>query len=107
MQQLIKEFMEKNKLPIAKFPRNPEDNIRYRLIAELQENLRKLTAAINKQDVLIVAQLAGDLTYKLYGLANLYGISMDAIIKEIHESKMNKKEIDINEVLFGHRHDNE
>lgn len=62
---------------------------------ELRKNLileeaREFVAAADKNDIVGVADALADLLYVVYGAAITYGLDMEPIYSEIHESNMSK-----------------
>lgn len=59
-------------------------------IAVIAEEFNELIKAIAEEDLVEIADALGDLEYVIYGCANAYGIDMEPIFNEIHESNMRK-----------------
>lgn len=73
-------------------------NIRLRLKL-IKEELRELTEALEKGDLVKVADGLGDLIYVVNGAAVTFGIDMDTVNPEIHRSNMTKLNEDGTPVL--------
>lgn len=62
-------------------------DLRVNLIAEEEMELRE---AINKHDLVEVADAIADLLYVVYGTAVEFGLPIDKIFAEVHRSNMTK-----------------
>ena len=61
--------------------------LRYELIREELEELRE---AIDKQDLLEIADALTDILYVTYGAGHAWGIDLDTCYHEVHRSNMSK-----------------
>lgn len=61
--------------------------LRYELIREELEELRE---AIDKQDLLEIADALTDILYVTYGAGHAWGIDLDTCYTEVHRSNMSK-----------------
>ena len=59
-------------------------------IAVIAEEFNELIKAIAEEDIVEIADALGDLEYVIHGCSNAYGIDMEPIFNEIHESNMRK-----------------
>ena len=88
--QKVKIFMEtfgqevKNK---ASFGTDQINQLRYNLI---KEELEELRIAIEKKDLLEVADALTDILYVTYGAGHAFGIDLDKCFNEVQESNMSK-----------------
>ena len=88
--QSVKKFMQtfgqevKNK---AEFPNEKIVKLRYELIKEELEELKK---AINEKDIKEVADALTDILYVTYGAGTAFGIDLDKCFDEVHQSNMSK-----------------
>jgi predicted HAD superfamily Cof-like phosphohydrolase len=90
VQQKVKEFHQAFKMPDRNTPGIPdeqEQQLRQDLIDEEVEELRE---AIANQDIVEIADALGDIAYVVFGAALHYGIDLNAVIEEIHQSNMSK-----------------
>jgi len=67
------------------------NNLRYNLI---KEELDELKQAINKKDLLEVADALTDILYVAYGAGHAFGINLDECFNEVQNSNMSKLGID-------------
>jgi len=122
MQELVKEFMEKHKQYIAKYPGLPQiKELRELRKVLIEEEYREYLIAERDNDLIAIADALGDLLYVIFGAAIVYGIPLEEVFKEIHKSNMTKpvaakrldgkvvkgrsyKPPDINGIIFGNRH---
>ena len=61
--------------------------LRYSLIAE---ELDEFGEAVEKNDLVGIADALTDLLYVVYGAGHAYGINLDKCFKEVHASNMSK-----------------
>ena len=61
--------------------------LRYNLIAE---ELGELKEALEKRDIIEVADALTDLLYVIYGAGHAFGINLDLCFEEVHASNMSK-----------------
>ena len=86
----VKMFMETFGQEIkekAKFPTNKITNLRYELIKEELEELKK---AIEERDIKEVADALTDILYVTYGAGHAFGINLDKCFLEVQNSNMSK-----------------
>jgi predicted HAD superfamily Cof-like phosphohydrolase len=67
----------------------PEDRIALRMDL-IREEVTELEIAIDKQDIVEVADALADLLYVTYGMAHEFGIPIDEVFEEVQESNMSK-----------------
>lgn len=58
----------------------------------VEEEVMELREAIYSDDLVEVADALGDILYVVYGAADVFGIPLDKVVKEIHRSNMSKLE---------------
>ena len=86
----VKEFMTtfgqevKNK---SEFPNEKIINLRKKLI---EEEYNELKEAINKNDIVEVADALTDILVVTYGAGAAFGIDLDKCFEEVHRSNMSK-----------------
>ena len=90
----VKNFMQtfgqevKNK---PSFSSEKINNLRYNLI---KEELEELKEAINKKDLIEVADALTDILYVTYGAGHAFGINLDDCFEEVQQSNMSKLDKD-------------
>lgn len=96
VQEKVREFHKVYGHPdrLGKVPRVMEDRkaLRWALIDE--EVNTELADALWVNDIVEVADAIGDAVYVLYGMAIEFGIDLDRVIDEIHDSNMSKLDSD-------------
>jgi len=75
----------------ADFPNNKITSLRYELIKEELEELKK---AIEEKDIKEVADALTDILYVTYGAGHAFGINLDKCFLEVQNSNMSKLGID-------------
>jgi predicted HAD superfamily Cof-like phosphohydrolase len=60
----------------------------------LQEEVDEFSEASKKRDIVEIADALADIVYVAYGAAINYGIDLDAVIEEVHNSNMTKLDDD-------------
>lgn len=73
------------------FPAMDDDKLRLRL---LREEVKELAEAMEKDDIVEVADGIADIVYVAIGTAVVKGIPFDDIFSEVHRSNMTKREPD-------------
>ena len=71
----------------AHFPNDKITSLRYELI---REELEELKEAINKKDLVEVADALTDILYVTYGAGHAFGINLDECFQEVQNSNMSK-----------------
>ena len=56
----------------------------------IKEETQELAQAIERQNLIAIADALGDIAYVTFGAALTYGIDLDAVLAEIHRSNMTK-----------------
>jgi hypothetical protein len=99
---LVLEFHETFDLPVAYRPTVdvPPEIIQLRADL-LAEELEELDQAIERRDLLAIADALGDSVYVLFGTALTFGIDLDAALREVHRANMSKLGADGRPVLRG------
>ena len=88
--QKVKTFMETFGQEVKSKPSFSSEkinNLRYSLI---KEELEELKQAIEKKDLLEVADALTDILYVTYGAGHSFGINLDACFNEVQNSNMSK-----------------
>ena len=86
----VREWQHGNVPPptVPKFPHKLTRELRSRLLAE---EFQEYTTAEYENDIVGLADALGDMMYVIVGTALLYGIPLDAVVKEICASNDTKK----------------
>ena len=69
-------------------------NINKLRIDLIKEELEELTDAMNKKDLLEVADALTDILYVTYGAGHAFGIDLDKCFEEVQNSNMSKLDVD-------------
>ena len=86
----VQEFHKLFNVPIAYAPCIPDKktcDLRYSLIKEEADELK---VAMERHDIIEVADALADLLYVVYGSAITFGIDIEPIFNEVHRSNMTK-----------------
>ena len=75
-------------------PSFSNDKINKLRIDLIKEELEELTEAIQKKDLLEVADALTDILYVTYGAGHAFGINLDECFNEVQKSNMSKLGID-------------
>jgi predicted HAD superfamily Cof-like phosphohydrolase len=71
-------------------PSFSSDKINKLRIDLIKEELEELTEALQKKDLLEVADALTDILYVTYGAGHAFGINLDACFNEVQDSNMSK-----------------
>lgn len=71
-------------------PTFPSDDIRQLHMQNLDEEVAELVRAEIDDDMVNVADALGDIIHSVFYYAAQYGINMDAVLEEIHQSNLSK-----------------
>ena len=71
-------------------PSFSSDKINKLRIDLIKEELEELTEAVQKKDLLEVADALTDILYVTYGAGHAFGINLDACFNEVQNSNMSK-----------------
>jgi len=88
--EMVKEFHMAFGQCCAKRPTFPDDDITDLRIELIEEEFDELKAAVFDKNMIEVADALTDLAYVIYGMADIYGIDLDACFREVHRSNMSK-----------------
>lgn len=92
--ECVREFHVTYGLPIADSPGHPSAD-RVKLRRDLiSEEYWEYDRAVEKEDLIGVADALGDLFYVIVGAALEYGIPLEDVITEIHRSNLTKLDTD-------------
>lgn len=88
MLEMVQEFHCKHRIKQDKFARNPV--VSALRVVLIDEELQELREALYLRDRVAIADALGDLLYVVFGAADVYGIDIDQVFREIHRSNMTK-----------------
>lgn len=60
----------------------------------LREEVEEFADAAERRDLVAIADALADVVYVAYGSAVTYGIDLDAVVREVHQSNMSKLDAD-------------
>ncbi len=83
-------FMKTFRQEVKSKPSFSTDKINKLRIDLIKEELEELTEAMNKQDLLEVADALTDILYVTYGAGHAFGIDLDKCFEEVQNSNMSK-----------------
>jgi|TARA_B110000438_G_C15749326_1_gene622190 predicted HAD superfamily Cof-like phosphohydrolase len=90
----VKNFMETYNQEIKQKSEFPDDKIIQLRIDLIQEELDELKLAIEKNDIVEVADALTDILYVTYGAGHSFGINLDKCFGEVQRSNMSKLDVD-------------
>lgn len=91
LQNAVREFMLQAQQECPIRPTSPlPHSVRSLRLALICEELGELTNAVNKNDMVEIADAIADLLYVVIGIGIAYGIDMEPIFAEVHRSNMSK-----------------
>lgn len=92
--EMVREFHVTYGLPVVETPGHPtEDRIKLRRDL-ISEEYWEYDRAVEKNDLINLAQELADILYVVYGAALEYGIDLDAVVTEVHRANMSKLDTD-------------
>ncbi len=89
--EMVQEFhraFSERKMPEA--PELQEVSIEELRMKLIMEEMEEIVDALHDEDVVNLAKELSDLLYVVYGMADEYGIPIDACFRAVHESNMTK-----------------
>lgn len=88
---MVEEFHHAYGVPVGSRPTlDVGETVRALRQSLMREELAEVCAAINRRDLIEVADGLADLLYVVYGTAITFGIDLDAVVREVHRSNMTK-----------------
>lgn len=75
---------------VEESPIIPDKAIQELRVDLIAEELEELEYAIEKEDIIEVADALTDLLYVIYGAGHAFGIDLDACFVEVHNSNLSK-----------------
>ena len=86
----VKTFMNTYGQEVKNTPEFPDSKIVQLRIDLIQEELTELKEAINKNDIIEVADALTDILYVTYGAGHSFGVDLDSCFNEVQNSNMSK-----------------
>jgi predicted HAD superfamily Cof-like phosphohydrolase len=86
----VMNFMNNFKQEVKYNPEFPDEKVQKLRISLIEEELEELKEAIEKKDVVGVADALTDILYVTYGAGAAFGIDLDKCFEEVHNSNMSK-----------------
>lgn len=102
MEQMVKQFNETYLVPTKDVPELPTEAEATRLNNLIHEELMELNEALDKGDIIEVADALTDILYVTAQQALAFGFPVDSLLREVHRSNMSKLDVDGKPIL---RHD--
>jgi len=99
-QKMAKEFHEMFGVLIRSSPGLVDDATKELRIRLIREELGEFERAANDKNLVKIADALADLLYVIYGTGVSYGMDLEPIFREVHESNMSKGDPDVR-VLNG------
>lgn len=91
---MVREFHVTYGMPVVETPSHPTSD-RVKLRRDLiSEEYWEYDRAVEKGDLVNLAQELADILYVVYGAALEYGIDLDAVVAEVHRANMSKLDTD-------------
>lgn len=87
---MVREFHEVSGAPVRDTPQHIRPTEEFLRIDLIEEELEELKRAVDKRDLVSIADALGDLLYVVYGGALAWGIPIEDVVREIHRSNMTK-----------------
>lgn len=88
--QLVYDFHKKFNSHVSSRPTLPDDSERTLRKSLLTEEYNEYLLGEKNNDIVEIADALGDMLYIIYGTAVSYGLPIDNIFQEIHDSNMSK-----------------
>ena len=87
----VAEFHLAFSLPVETRPQgNVPEQLGQLRVELLREEFEEFAEAVQRSDVVAVADALADIVYVAYGSALTYGIDLDAVLREVHRANMSK-----------------
>ena len=90
----VMDFMNNFGQEVKYNPEFPDEKVQKLRISLIEEELEELKEAMEKKDVVGVADALTDILYVTYGAGAAFGIDLDKCFKEVHNSNMSKLDRD-------------
>jgi predicted HAD superfamily Cof-like phosphohydrolase len=99
-QKAVKEFHEVMGMEDNKTPTLVDGETAGLRIAVIAEEFNEFIDGVAQEDLVEIADALGDLLYVIYGAANAYGIDLEPVFNEIHDSNMKKIDPETGKVKY-------
>jgi predicted HAD superfamily Cof-like phosphohydrolase len=87
----VLDFHEAFDLPREPLPTNRvADSLAQLRVRLLREEVEEFADAVERRDLVAIADALADVVYVAYGSAVTYGLDLDAVVREVHRSNMSK-----------------
>ena len=86
----VKKFMQTFGQEVSTKASFPNDKITSLRLSLIKEELLELTEAVEKKDIIEVADALTDILYVTYGAGHAFGINLDKCFEEVQNSNMSK-----------------
>ena len=83
-------FMKTNGQDVKQSPSFSTDKINQLRISLIKEELNELIEAMNKKDLVELADALTDILYVTYGAGHAFGVNLDKCFEEVQNSNMSK-----------------
>ena len=90
----VMDFMNNFGQEVKYDPEFPDEKVQKLRISLIEEELEELKEAMEKKDVVGVADALTDILYVTYGAGAAFGIDLDKCFEEVHNSNMSKLDRD-------------
>ena len=90
----VKKFMQTFGQEVSTKASFPNDKITSLRLSLIKEELLELTEAVEKKDIIEVADALTDILYVTYGAGHAFGINLDKCFEEVQNSNMSKLGVD-------------
>jgi len=90
----VMDFMNNFGQEVKYNPEFPVEKVQKLRISLIEEELEELKEAMEKKDVVGVADALTDILYVTYGAGAAFGIDLDKCFEEVHNSNMSKLDRD-------------
>lgn len=87
----VAEFHVSFDLPLRSTPfRGTPKDLGSLRVELLREEFEEFRSAVEREDIVGIADALGDIVYVAYGSALTFGIDLDAVLREVHRANMSK-----------------
>ena len=96
----VLDFHEAFDLPREPLPTSHVgDSLAQLRVRLLREEVEEFADAVERRDLIAIADALADVVYVAYGSAVTYGLDLDAVVREVHSSNMSKLDTDGQPIL--------
>ena len=88
------QFMHSFGQEILSRPTLPDNELADLRLDLIQEEVGELLTALEKKDIVEIADALTDILYVTYGAGHAFGLDLDECFEEVHQSNMSKLGID-------------